>query len=93
MTAPLEPVCRYCRCTEAAPCWACRTGHEGAVWSNEERNVCAGPACMKAEAARIRALRKPKPRSRFAGWGKGAIDIQLGLEERARRRRKRKKAA
>ena len=48
---------------------------------------------MKAEAARIQALRKPRPRSRFAGMGYGAICEILREEQQLKRRGKRKRRA
>lgn len=93
MVAVTPGVCRYCGCTEGAPCWSCRQHHDDCAFSDRDRTVCQGPACVKAEAARIQALRKPRPRSRFAGMGYGAICEILREEQQAKRRGKRKRRA
>jgi len=79
-------VCRHCRCTEANACLL-RDG-DTCCWINRERNVCSSPACILAEERRVRSLRNVKPaksRSRFQGWGYGAIQEQLRRERRRER--------
>jgi len=90
VTTTVEGVCRYCGCTEADPCWACRESAGEARWKDLARTVCTAPACFKAEEARIRALRKARPKKRFSGWGYGAAVIQLRRETRRRSQRKRR---
>lgn len=88
MSTVTPGVCRHCRCTEADAC-VLSTG-EGCCWTNQERTVCSRPSCIVAETRRVRNLRSVKPakkRSRFAGWGYGAIQEQLRRERRRRRRR------
>ena len=86
MSTVTPGTCRHCRCTEENAC-ILHTG-DTCWWTNDERTVCSNPSCIKAEQARVRALRLPKPRSRFAGWGKGAIWMELRAEQRRRKRRK-----
>ena len=86
--------CRYCRCTDATPC-SVPPYNEGdhCGWiAGTVQTVCSSPSCLKAwireqEAAKA-AREAARPRSRFAGWGYGAIAEELRREARMRRRRK-----
>ena len=84
MGAVTPGVCRYCGCTDGAPCWSCRQHHDDCAFRDRDRTVCQGPDCVKAEAARIQSLRKPRP---FDGWGPGAIRIEKRRIRRNARQR------
>ena len=95
MTAPVERgVCRHCGCREGAPCSLCRAEHGDCAWLTSERVVCAGSPCVRAEAQRKDRKRKPKPVSRFAHMGYGAIcRIKRRESEQARKARRKGRAA
>jgi hypothetical protein len=96
MTAiALQPgICRHCKCTEENAC-ILQTG-EPCCWMDRERLVCSNPACIKAEARRVRleaekkiAAEKAARRKhgdRFVGMGYGAIVLALRRDIRRRRR-------
>jgi len=76
-------VCRYCGATEA------QVDGDKLCWLSRARDCCNKYSCRKADAAR-----PVKPRSEFAGWGRGAIDIEMRRRRRnARRRSAKGKAA
>jgi hypothetical protein len=77
-------VCRFCRCTDDKPCRL--LNGDACCWMTKERIACSNPDCVMAEERRVKAA---QPRSRFSGWGKGAIVLELRRE--ARRRRKERK--
>jgi hypothetical protein len=88
MSGVIPGTCRHCRCTERDACLLA-TG-DPCCWTDRERTVCSAPSCIVAEERRIRSLRNVKPvkkRSRFHGWGYGAIQEQLRRERRRRRKR------
>lgn len=81
-------ICRHCGCTANTPC-RLFDGDE-CCWIDGSMLVCSAPGCVKAEAARLRAAkaeRPAKPRSRFAGWGYGAVAEELRREAHGRARR------
>lgn len=87
MTHLLPGRCRYCSCTEDN---ACRLAdNEPCAWWDEERTVCSNPRCIRAELARTRqSAAPPRPRSKYAGWGYGAILEDLRRQRRRRRGRR-----
>jgi hypothetical protein len=82
--------CRYCGCTETEPCTQCMALHGECAWFNKERNCCAALGCRRAELAR-RAANAPA-KSKYAGWGYGAIVEDLRKQKKPRRRSRRKAA-
>lgn len=90
MKAAQPGTCRHCGCSEERPCWACRAHCDECTWADAERTVCSGPACVKAERDRLAALRGVK-RSPYAGWGFGAICLEM--RKRGRRARRKGRAA
>lgn len=45
-------LCRYCGCTEDAPCAMCRLAYDGCGWHVANKTVCSGAPCVVAERAR-----------------------------------------
>lgn len=79
-------VCRHCGCHGES----CRS-KDGDLcsWVDAGRTVCNGTGCLLAEGRRLAVSRgKHRPRSRYAGWGYGAI-----VEDLRKRRRRKKRAA
>jgi hypothetical protein len=82
--------CRYCGCTEEEPCSLCQATKGECAWYDQERTVCAGAGCVRAEKARLRSVSYELVKSKYAGWGYGAILKDL---RKQRRRNKRRRAA
>ena len=41
-------ICKYCGCTDTAPCVFDRgDGPEACAWVDEDRDLCTSPACVK----------------------------------------------
>lgn len=94
MSPVLQPgVCRHCECTESNPCSLCLHKHDGCAWSDTSRLVCSGEPCIRAEAARLAAARAARPKPEFAGWGPGAIRLELERRDRNARQRRRRRTA
>lgn len=94
MSAVVPGVCRHCACTEDD---ACRLGSgDTCGWTDATRTVCTRSGCLIAEAARVARKRAEDKgaaaRNEFAGWGLGAIRLELDRRRRNRRRGKRKAA-
>lgn len=83
MTVPMAGVCQYCSCHGEACTLA---NGEKCVWYDAGRTVCNAPGCVRAALARARANAPVK--SKYAGWGFGAILEDLQKQRRGRRRRK-----
>lgn len=81
---PTPGTCRYCGC-HGETCTL--PDGEKCAWSDPERTVCTAPGCLRAEAARKRAGMPAK--AKFAGWGYGAIRLELEKQRRKGRRRRR----
>lgn len=52
MTLVAPGVCRFCGCRDEDPCAYCKAAYDGCNLVGEQKLVCAGPGCVKAEAAR-----------------------------------------
>jgi hypothetical protein len=77
--------CRYCGCHGES----CTLPNGDKCCLNDESGVCNGPGCMRAELARTRAAVSARPRSKYAGWGYGAIVTDLRRQAARKRRRER----
>lgn len=91
-------VCRHCSCTDSQPCGYCRGVHSGCAWKDHDRIVCSNPACLRAELARVAAVRAvartTRPANKYADWGLGAKYMdQRRQRERERRARRKRRAA
>ena len=53
-------VCRHCGCSESNPCRLADSGP--CCWMDRKRDVCSNPSCVRAEAARKRAVAASRPR-------------------------------
>ena len=86
MTQLAPGTCRYCGCTGEACTLA---DGEKCVWYDGERTCCNAPGCVRAEMARRAA--SAGQRSKYVGWGYGAI--RLDLEKQRRKSKRRRRAA
>lgn len=78
--------CRHCGC-HGESCK--RPDGDLCSWAHAGCTVCNTSRCMAAEARRLAVARaKPQPKSKYVGWGYGAI-----VDDLRRRRRRKKKAA
>lgn len=89
--------CRYCDCTDGAPCAYCKAFHDECVLS-ADLLVCSQPSCIRQEQERLRRAREEARAERaalnrlyepgeFKGWGKGAVRLELRKRARALRRK------
>ena len=84
-------ICRYCGCRGES---CTLPDGEKCAWKDVDRNVCTAPGCMRADATRLRAVSYERAKSKYAGWGFGAIRLDKERERlRLRRRKRRKRAA
>lgn len=89
MTLIAPGCCRHCGCNGPdRPC-VLRDG-DTCCWIDSTRTVCSSPGCINAEAERLERARRETaaPRSRFAGWGYGAVIEELRRERRKAAQRK-----
>jgi hypothetical protein len=81
--------CRYCGC-EGEACTL--PNGDKCSWLSGgpgvEGTVCNAPGCVRAEMTRRRTVNYERVKSKYSGWGYGAI-----LEDLRKRRRKRRRAA
>jgi hypothetical protein len=88
-SAAAHGTCRYCGCHGES---CSLPNGDKCSWGNGDCTVCNAPGCMRAELARVRAAVASRPRSKYAGWGYGAIVDDLRLDDlRKRQRRRRRK--
>jgi hypothetical protein len=86
MSTAVPGTCRHCGCHGES----CTLPNGDKCGWTGDCTVCNRPGCLRAELARVRAAKPVKSaRSQYAGWGYGAIAMDL----RKQRRRRRKKAA
>ncbi len=85
MSTVTPGICRHCGCRGEGH--ALPNGDE-CCWVDPSRTVCSAPGCVIAERARVQAERNKRGRSKYAGWGYGAILEDLRKQRRAGRRRK-----
>lgn len=78
--------CRYCGC-QGDSCTL--PNADKCAWSDPSRTVCTARGCMRAELARLRAVKAERPPSKYVGWGYGAIAMDLRKQRSAKRRRRR----
>jgi hypothetical protein len=83
MSTATHGICRYCGCQGES----CSLPNGDKCSLSDVTSVCNAPGCMRAELARVRAA-GARPRSKYAGWGYGAIQIDLRKQRRARRRKR-----
>lgn len=85
MSVTPHGACRYCGCHGES----CSLPNGDKCVLSDESGVCNAPGCMRAELARARnagaARMRPKE---FAGWGYGAVAMELRKRRQAKRRRK-----
>ncbi|HEV2133763.1 MAG TPA: hypothetical protein VGR47_05825 [Terracidiphilus sp.] len=79
-------VCRFCGCDDLHP--ARLANGDACGWIDATRTVCSHPCCMR-EWERKRAAMEARPRSRYSGWGYGAIVDDLRKRARQARRNRR----
>jgi hypothetical protein len=85
MSHAVSGTCRYCRCHGES---CSLPNGEKCCWSDAGCTVCNAPGCMRAELARLRAAVAPRPKKKYAGWGYGAIRMDLQKQAAAKRRRR-----
>jgi hypothetical protein len=79
VSTPTPGVCSYCHTTDE------QIDGNKFCWHDASRTCCSRYACVKAHQAAERT-RNAKPKSRFAGWGFGAIIDEMKREQRRAKR-------
>ncbi len=85
MSTPIPGTCRYCGCQGEA---CTLPDGEKCAWRDADRLCCTAPGCMRAEMTRLSVVSYERARSKYAGWGYGAILEDLRKQRRGRRRRR-----
>lgn len=78
-------VCQYCGVRDEL------VDGDGLRWHDVARTCCSQHGCVKQYERAERLLRTFRPRSRYSGWGYGAIVEDLRRQRRGGRRRKRRR--
>jgi hypothetical protein len=76
--------CRHCGCTEEDPC----TLENGDHCGRYREDVCSKRSCIVQEEQRAAAESRAVPRSKYAGWGYGAVVKDLRRKARKKLRGK-----
>jgi hypothetical protein len=84
-TPRMPGVCRFCGVTED------QVDGDRLSWLDGTRTCCNKFHCRKRDANEKRS--KPRPPSKYPGWGYGAVAIEKRREARRRARRQRGRAA